>query len=318
MKVFLTGATGFIGSHIARVLLNEGCEVFALVRESSPLWRISDIASEMQLVRGSLSEFEQLNAHLKSIQPEVCIHSAWSTTPGEYLTSPTNLCLLKASLQLASRLAAVGCRRFVGIGSCFEYDTSRGYLSEDSPTKPASLYAASKLALGIVLEQLANTTGMEVAWPRLFYLYGPMEDKRRVVPSVICSLLDNQSAKVTTGEQIRDYLHVADVATAIWAVTQSNLSGPVNIGSGRPIALRDIFTRIAAMLNRPELIALGALPQNISDPSFICANNRRLRENTNWVPQYDLEQGLHNTIEWWQQHFLDELKSKSRSQCESQ
>ena len=302
MKVFITGATGFIGSHVTRLLLSEGCEVHALVRESSDLWRINDVVPSLRLVRCDLLAFDALNAHLERIQPDLCIHLAWYAVPGKYLTSLENLSLLNASLHLASRLASLGCQRFVGIGTCFEYDTRLGYLSETSPTRPRNLYAASKLALQVVLEQLANTTGMEVAWLRLFYQYGPFENERRLVPSIICSLLRHQVAKVTQGEQIRDFLHVEDVAAAIWAVAQSDLSGAVNIGSGKPVAVRDIVTRIGAILNRPELIAPGALPYNPSDPLFICANNRRLTESTTWVPRHDLEQGLQHTIVWWQRH----------------
>ena len=302
MKVFITGATGFIGSHVTRLLLSDGCEVHALVRESSDLWRINDVVPSLRLVRCDLLAFDALHAHLERIQPDVCIHLAWYAVPGKYLTSLENLSLLNASLHLASCLAGLGCQRFVGIGTCFEYDTRLGYLSETSPTRPRNLYAASKLALQVVLEQLANTTGMEVAWLRLFYQYGPFENERRLVPSVICSLLRDQVAKVTKGEQIRDFLHVEDVAAAIWAVAQSDLSGAVNIGSGKPVAVRDIVTQIGAILNRPELIAPGVLPYNPSDPLFICANNRRLTENTTWVPRRDLEQGLQHTIAWWQRH----------------
>ena len=302
MKVLITGATGFIGSHVARLLVSEGCEVYAVVRESSDLWRINDIVPVLRLVRCDLLAFGELDVHLERIQPDLCIHLAWYAVPGKYLTSLENLSLLNASLRLAARLAGLGCKRFIGIGTCIEYDTSLGYLSEESPTKPCNLYAASKLALQIVLNQLANITGMEVAWPRIFYLYGPFEDERRLVPSVICSLLRNQVVKVTKGEQIRDFLHVEDVAAAIWAVARSELSGPVNIGSGKPVTVRDIVTKIGTILDRPELITLGALPYNASDPMFICANNRRLTENTSWVPRYDLEQGLRHTVEWWRAH----------------
>ncbi len=302
MRVFLTGATGFIGSHVARLLVSEGYQVHALVRESSDLCRIEDIVPLVHLERGDLLSFGELNAHLEQIRPDLCIHLAWYAVPGKYLTARENLSLLSASLHLASRLADLGCKRFVGIGTCFEYDTTFGYLSESSPTRPRSLYAASKLALQIVLEQFANVTGMDVAWVRLFYQYGPFEAERRLVPSVICSLWRNQVARTTKGEQIRDFLHVEDVAAAIWAVARSDLSGPVNIGSGQPVAVRDIVTKIGNILNRPELIALGALPYSASDPMFICANNRRLTENTTWVPQYDLEQGLRHTIAWWQAH----------------
>ena len=214
----MTGTTGFIGSHVARVLARQGCEVHALVRNSSDLGRIADIAPLLHPVRCDLLDIDELDAHLKRVQPDLCIHTAWYAVPGKYLTAVENLGLLSASLHLASRLAELGCKRFIGVGTCFEYDTHLGYLSESSPTKPRSLYAASKLALQIVLQQLASATGMTIAWVRLFYQYGPWEDERRLVPSIICSLLRNQEAKVTEGEQIRDFLHVEDVAEAVWAV----------------------------------------------------------------------------------------------------
>ena len=299
MKVLITGATGFIGSHVTRLLLSNGCEVYAVVRESSDLWRIKDVVPLLHLVRYDLLAFDELDLQMERIRPDICIHLAWYAVPGKYLTAHENLSVLSASLHLASRLASLRCKKLVVAGTCFEYDTSLGYLSENSSTKPCSLYAACKLALQVVLEQLSSTADMKVAWLRFFYQYGPFEDERRLVPSVILSLLRNQEAKVTLGEQIRDYLHVEDVAAAIWAVVKSNLVGPVNIGSGKPVTVREIVTTIGSILNRPELIALGALPYSSSDPMFVCANNRRLTENTDWAPRFGLEQGLHHTIEWW-------------------
>ena len=302
MLVFLTGATGFIGSHVARLLVSEGCEVYALIRRGSDLWRIEDIAPSLQVVACDLLAKEELEAQLSRIRPELCIHLAWYTEPGEYLTSQENIRLLIASLNLASLLESLGCKRFVAAGTCFEYDTSLAYLSESSPTAPQSIYAASKLALQLVLAQLASTTRMSVAWLRFFYQYGPFEHEGRLVPSVICSLLRNQVAKVTLGKQVRDFLHVEDVASAAWAVARSDLSGPVNIGSGEPVTVREIVTTIGAILKRPELIALGALPDRASDPRFVCADNRRLVDNTGWAPRYDLEQGLRHAVAWWQVH----------------
>jgi nucleoside-diphosphate-sugar epimerase len=92
------------------------------------------------------------------------------------------------------------------------------------------------------------------------------------------------------------------VARAIWAVAQSDLCGLINVGSGQPVTVRDIVTQIGILLDRSELIALGALPYGASDPMFICANNSRLIKNTAWVPRYGLEQGLQHTIAWWQRH----------------
>lgn len=302
MKVLITGATGFIGSHVARRLVKEGCEVYAIARESSDLWRINDIVPNLNLLRFDLLDVDTLNNYLEKIRPYLCIHCAWYAVPGKYLNAPENLTILNTSLHLASKLADLGCQRFIGIGTCVEYDTTIGYLSEDSPTKARSLYAASKLGLQVVLEQLANVTGMQVAWVRLFYQYGAFEDERRLVPSVICALLREQVARLTKGEQLRDFLHVEDVAAAICAVARSKRSGVFNVGSGKPIAVQDIATIIGSIVGRAELIALGAMRYPPSEPMFICANNRRLIENTSWVPQYTLEQGLHETIAWWQKH----------------
>jgi len=314
MKVFLTGTTGFIGSHVARRLIADGCEVYALVHPSSNTWRVNDIVDSLNVVSCDLFSTEELNKSLEQIRPDICIHLAWYAEPGKYLNSLENLRFMSASMQLATRLANLGCKRFVGAGTCFEYDTDLGYLSETSPTSPRSLYAASKLGLYLVLEQLSKMMGLGVAWLRFFYLYGPYEDERRLVPSVICSLLRNQEAKVTKGEQIRDFLHVEDVAAAIWTVAQSNLLGPVNIGSGKPVAVRDVATKIGEILNRLGLIKFGALPYSTSEPMFVCANNSRLVGNTTWVPRYDLEEGLRLTVDWWQAH-IRSFRPRAKGGC---
>ena len=301
-KVLLTGATGFIGSHVARRLLADGCEVHAIVRPGSDQRRIRDIAGALHMLPGDLLAPEELDRCVDGARPDVCIHLAWCTEPGAYLHSRENIRFVEASLRLAIRLAEQGCGRFVGAGTCLEYDTSVGYLSESSPLRPASLYAASKLGLGLMLDQLGQQTGMRVAWLRLLYLYGPGEDERRLVPSVICALLRGQQAQVTEGVQIRDYLHVDDVAAAVWAVAQSELSGPVNIGSGRPVAVRDLVGAIGALSGRREAIAFGAIVHEPRDPMFICADTRRLTGHTSWTPRYDLDSGLQHTIAWWRSH----------------
>ncbi|MCL4552158.1 MAG: NAD(P)-dependent oxidoreductase [Candidatus Marsarchaeota archaeon] len=302
MKVLLTGATGFIGSHVARVLIDQGNEVYAVVRGSSDLRRINDLVSLLHLVPCDLLAFDELDDHFARIQPEVCINSAWYAVPGKYLSAQENLDLMHASIHLATSLSRCGCKRFVGIGTCFEYDTGVGYLSENSPTRPDNLYAATKLALQLILTQLSSVLRMEVAWVRLFYQYGPFEDERRLVASLIRSLLRGKGVRLTRGEQIRDFLHVEDVASAIWAVANSDLEGLFNVGSGSPVAVRDIAARIGAILGRSELIELGALPYATNESMFICARISSAMENTNWIPKYDLEEGLRSTVEWWRRH----------------
>jgi nucleoside-diphosphate-sugar epimerase len=302
MKVLITGASGFVGSHVARLLVAEGCEVYALVRESSNRWRIRDILPSMYLRQSDLVAFENVNTYLQEIKPELCIHLAWYAVPGKYLNSQENLDSIQASINLLSQLAELGCKRFVGIGTCFEYDLSLGYLSESSLTKPITLYAATKVALSTILQQFAQITEMEIAWIRLFYQYGPMEDERRLIPGIISSLLRDEVVKTTKGEQIRDFLHIEDVASAIWAVAKSNVSGVVNVGSGQPVTVGQIALELGNLLGKPDLIHLGALPYRPNDPMFICANNELLRKKTDWTQKYNLTTGLKNTIKWYKDH----------------
>lgn len=299
MQILLTGVTGFIGSHLARFLVQEKHNVYALIRPQSDLWRIQDILPQLKPVTANLLNLNEVYSYLEKIRPELCIHMAWYAVPGKYLHSTKNIEMLNATVRLAAHLENLGCRKFIGIGTCFEYDTSLGYLSETSLTRPNNLYAACKLAAQMILAQLANISKMQVAWLRLFYQYGPFEHQKRLVPAVICELLQNQPVKVTKGEQVRDFLYIEDVVAAIWAVSQSNLTGPVNIGSGRPVQVRELVAQIGKLLNRLDLVNFGALPYRESDPMFVCANNRLLVEHTGWQPRYGLKDGLAQTVTWW-------------------
>jgi nucleoside-diphosphate-sugar epimerase len=299
MDVFLTGATGFIGSHVARRLLSEGHRVTALVRPGSDLRRIADLRSDLDLLEGDVRAAEALEAPLKERAPELCLHLAWYAVPGRYLDAVENVELAAAGIRLLEVLDAVGCARTVIAGTCFEYDHRAGYLSEESPIRPQSLYGAAKHGLFLMSEQFQRARNRSFAWARIFYLYGPWEDRRRMVPTVIGKLLAGEPCPFSPGEQVRDFLHVEDVAAGICALAESELEGPVNVGSSRPVTVAEVATTIARLTGREELLQLGARPTPPGDPPFIVANTERLQRATGWRPRHSLEDGLRQTIEWW-------------------
>ncbi len=298
MKALLTGATGFIGSHVARGLLRDGHEVHALIRPGSSPARILDVLPSLQVISADVLDTRVLAQHVQRIQPECCIHLAWYVEPGKYLSAPQNLDYLCASVELAKALAAARCQRLVAAGTCFEYDTDLGTLSESSATRPRHLYSASKLALYTALDAFARTVNMEFAWTRFFYQYGPFEDPSRLVSHVIHSLLRGETARLTAGEQVRDFLHVEDVASAVCRVAASDLTGAVNIGSGKPVTVREIAMSIGRQLNRTDLLALGAQPYGPQEPMYILADTTKLRNGVGWQPRFDLDAGLRQTISW--------------------
>ncbi len=298
MRVLVTGAAGFVGASVVRRLVADGHEVGALVRPGSLRWRL-DRVEPLTVIECDLSDREALGRALAGWKPQTCIHLAWYAVPGKYLDARENLDCLAVSLQLLEQLAAVGCGRVVMTGTCAEYDTDQGYLRESSPTRPATLYAAAKLSLMMTSAIRAGQLGIGFSWARLFYLYGPYEDPRRMVPSLIRSLLERKPFKASSGQQIRDYLHVEDVAGALCALAIAPADGTFNVCSGEPVKVRDLMTALARLAGHADLVGFGELPDRAWEPAFICGDSSRLRAATGWGPSYELEAGLRQTLDWW-------------------
>ena len=298
MRVLVTGAGGFIGSHVARALLAQGHAVTALARPSTSLARLAEIADALTVAH--FSSADELPAIVAEARPEACIHLAWYAEPGRYLTAaPENIASLNQSLALLNALIQSGCEQIVMAGTCAEYDAERGWLHEDGPTKPETIYAASKLALSLVAAQIAVAAGVRFAWARLFYLYGPSEDERRMVPALLRALLRGQEFPASSGEQVRDYLHVEDVAEALCAFATQAVSGVYNVSSGEPVAVRQLMEIAAEVVGKAGLIQFSALPPRPWDPPFICGDNRKLRA-LGWRSRHSLRSGLEQTAGWWQ------------------
>jgi nucleoside-diphosphate-sugar epimerase len=136
----------------------------------------------------------------------------------------------------------------------------------------------------------------------VFFLYGPHEHPDRLVSSVIRALLTNQAARTSHGNQVRDYLYVQDVADAFVNLLESDVTGPINIASGQPIALREITGRIADLLDRRDLLQLGAIPAAPTDTPLVVADmSRAARDLPAWQPRVSLDEGLAASIRWWRE-----------------
>ncbi len=294
-RVLVTGGSGFIGSHCLGPLVARSFDVHAVTtRTDAPAmsgvtWHVVDLLDP----RAAAALVADLHAtHL--------LHLAWFVTPGEMIMSPENLRWTEATLGLYRAFAGSGGRRLVTSGSSYEYDWRYGYCSEAvTPRVPDTVYGTCKRALNDLADAFSSTAGISSAWARIFFLYGPQEHPNRLVSSVIRSLLAGTGAKTSHGEQIRDYLHVQDVASALVALLDSEIEGAVNIGSGEPVALKTIVTRIGELVGRPDLIELGAIPARPNDAPLVVANVARLEGELGWAPTFDLDGGLDQTIDWW-------------------
>jgi nucleoside-diphosphate-sugar epimerase len=267
--VLLTGATGFVGRQVLRALAAQGVGVRLVVRaQSQARLEHADQAESVLVTQDLFAESADWWAQACA-GVDTVIHAAWYAEPGLYLQSSKNIDCLIGTLQLAKGAAQAGVRRFVGVGTCFEYDLTPGHLSIGTPLKPLTPYAGAKAAAYLTLAQVLPLQQVEFAWCRLFYLFGEGEDARRFVPYLRSRLSTEQVAELTTGEQIRDYLDVREAGQAIADCALGTLQGPVNVCSGQGMQIRELAERIADEYGRRDLLKFGARPSNLVDPPCV-------------------------------------------------
>ena len=300
-RVLVTGATGFIGRHLLSPLVDKGWDVHGAGWPVTP--EITEaFGSTVHLHETNLMNPDELTGLMEAVKPDSLVHMAWYAVPGKFWTAGENLDWVAASLNLVRTFAAHGGRRAVFAGTCAEYDWQQPLLKEDDEPVPATLYGTAKDALRRIVEKSAAQLDIGWAWGRIFFLYGPHEPPSRLISDVIGNLLQGSPAKCSHGRQIRDFMHVEDVAGAFINVLESDMEGVVNIASGRSRPIRDVVTLIGQLTGKPELIALGARPAAANDPPELTADVARLRDEAGFKPFWDLEPGLRQTIDWWREN----------------
>jgi nucleoside-diphosphate-sugar epimerase len=299
MKVLVTGAVGFIGRATTAALLGAGHEVFAVVRSANTEKHEGAASfSNLRIIPGDLGRPEEMEHVLAVACPDALVHLAWYTDPANYLREPwSNMASLEHTCALLKRIRNTSCQRVVLGGSCLEH------AFKSAPADSA--YASAKRAAHAVAGTLPESE-VRVACAHIFWVYGPHEHPRRGVPSVVRSLLEGRSLDVTLGAQLREYLHVADVGTALRAVLESNLTGRVDIATGRPVSLRTVFEAIAEATGRRDLLRWGARPSGPDDVFEVESDPAPLRSLGTWQPRYSLETGIADTVSWWRDHLQPE------------
>lgn len=295
IRVLVTGANGFIGQSCLPILLDSGFEVHAISCASQP-------AHNERLVwhKCNLLDARATGKVVAAIKATHLLHLAWYAVPGKFWWAEVNKQWVHASMNLFRHFAEQGGERIVSAGSCAEYDWQYGsYIEDKTPLNPSTLYGECKKQLFCELARLSTGTKISTSWGRIFFAYGPGEHRDRLIPSVILSLLEGRDALCSEGGQLRDFLYVHDVASAFIMLLKSGVEGAVNIGSSRPVEVRQVARMIAAKLGRESLLRLGALPMQKGEPDYLVADNARLTEEVGWHAEYSLSDGLDQAIRWW-------------------
>jgi nucleoside-diphosphate-sugar epimerase len=237
---------------------------------------------------------------LEEHRPKGLLHLAWFVEPGKLISDVSNASWVAASLDLMRTFRESGGERCTVSGSCYEYDWRYGYCVEDvTPCEPDTLYGAAKDSLRRTFIAYCAVTGLSGSWGRAFFMYGPRENPARLVSSVINSLLKGLPAKSSHGLQVRDYLHIQDVADGLVALYASQAQGAYNIAAGTGTTIREIVESLGRITGRQDLLQIGALPARANDAPLVLGDGRRTLAATGWKPRLGLEAGLTATVDWW-------------------
>jgi len=248
MKFLVTGGGGFIGRAFVHQAAKAGHQVALLAR------RGGDFPSGSVVFTGDLRS--DLHDLMRGFAPDACVHFAWTTTPGAYLTSAENAGLAQDTLALAARLYELGLPHFIAAGTCLEYEPSDAPLGEGAPrSRYPSPYAAAKMAVHDGLA--ASYPDFSWAWLRVFYPYGRGDHPARLPGQLRRSGETGIPLELSRPFDVVDYIHVEDVAAAFLLVAECKLAGAFNVGSGSPVTVGEFASLFASA---------GGIPRPVHRP----------------------------------------------------
>lgn len=311
MRVLVTGAGGFIGSHLAETLAGSGAQTRALIRYNSSgshgwLDKLP-LKKEIEVVLGDIRDPDSLERAVNSI--DTVFHlAALNAIPYSYI-SPiayvrTNV---EGTLNLLQASARAGVSLVVHTSTSEVYGTARYVpIDEDHPLQGQSPYSASKIGADKIAEAFHLTYGLPIATIRPFNTFGPRQSARAVIPTIISQALTQPELRLGNLEPTRDLNYVADTVEGFLRVaTYSEAAGQVfNIGSGQEISIRELVATILGLLGKdiPIESEVERVRPESSEVFRLCADNTKARNTLGWCPQYTLQQGLVETIDWVQRN----------------
>jgi UDP-glucose 4-epimerase len=293
-KVLITGASGFIGSHLCRRLCQAGIELHAISRVKRP-----GHEDRLRWWQGDLSDSATARDLMQAVKPDVIFHLASHVMGARSLQNvlPTFRSNLFSTVNIMAAASEIGCRRIVLTNSLEEPDPG------DPASVPSSPYAAAKWASSGYARMFHALYQLPVVILRLFMVYGPaQQDLSKLIPYVTLCLLRGEAPRLTSGGRDVDWIYVEDVVDGIVAAAQaSDVEGKtIDIGSGELVPIRKVVEHLVRLITPTIEPVFGALADRPLEQVRVAARDRS-NALLGWKALVPLEQGLKRTVEWYGQ-----------------
>lgn len=302
-RVLITGASGFVGSNLARHLIGLGHEVYLFVKPTSDTWRIDTIKGHTHYRYAIDLKDKGMVDFIRKIKPQWIFHLAahggysWETDSTEMVESN-----LLATINLVEACLSTGFEAFVNTGSSSEYGFKDCASKENDFLEPNSVYAVTKAASTMYCDYIAKKYDRNIKTLRLYSVYGPYENKDRLVPQLILRGMKNKYPRSLVNPGVsRDFIYIDDVVKAYLLAAQSEKVGIYNVGTGVSIRMEEAVwaAEMVIGIDTCDSPKWGSMPDRDWDTDIWVANNRKIRTELGWRPEYSFEEGLKKTLEWF-------------------
>jgi nucleoside-diphosphate-sugar epimerase len=304
VKALVTGASGFIGSHLVSKLVKEGWAVHVVVRDRQSAWRLDNLSAAITAHSLDLEDKRSVQQVVEQVRPEAVFHLAASrkrqmkegnASHPVHANVIGTLNLLEATVRVGEPLKV-----FINTGSSEEYGTATAPFHEEQRECPVSEYSASKVAATHLCEMYHRRYKLPTVTLRPFLVYGPAQGNDMFVPSLIQHCLDGRDFEMTTGDQLREFHYVDDVTNAflLAASNRAAIGQIINVGTGSALSIGTVARLVVTKVGTSTRLLMGAIPKRSCESDLYC-DGGKAKTLLTWEPRVNLEEGLERTITWY-------------------
>ncbi|HDR8488118.1 TPA: NAD(P)-dependent oxidoreductase [Bacillus cereus] len=302
-KTFLiTGGYGFIGSHLARRLLNLQARIILFIRTPSNFWRLKDIIKNIETYEIDIRDRKQVQDAIKKVNPDYIFHLAAygvNSAHTDYMHAIETNIIGTCNIIQAAKL--VNCKKIINFGSSSEYGNKMEPIHENMLLTPVDIYGSTKAAATILAHQIASENSINLITLRPFGIFGESEEPHKIFSYIILQVLQNKDVNLTFCNQLRDYCYIENIIDAcILAVENTTVQNEIfNIGSGTIYPLKHYVELLFKHLKTNSRPNYGAIPSRTNERWVPEADVQKIKNSLSWEPRINIEEGIIKTVNWY-------------------